>query len=86
MTPASHENGAFSLIYQRGFDKAFTLTNSIKTPFPSFENHIISNIQLESFFNTEGYEQKLIFTLVNSEATVNSNMVWIVNFPSYYNP
>ena len=40
---------------------------------------------MNAFFNTEGYEQKLIFTLVNTKKVVNSDMVWILNFPSYYN-
>ena len=36
MTPASHDNGAFSIIFQRRFDKGFTLSNEISTSFPSF--------------------------------------------------
>ena len=46
MTPASHDNGAFSIIFQRRFDKGFTLTNDISTSFPSFEDRISSNISV----------------------------------------
>lgn len=40
---------------------------------------------MNAFFNTEGYEQKLVFTMINTKKVVNSDMVWIINFPSYYN-
>ena len=42
MSPASHENGAFSIIYQRSYDKAYTLTNDETTAFPAFSDRIIS--------------------------------------------
>lgn len=84
MTPASHENGAFSIIYQRAYDKGYTLTNDETTAFPSFSDNIISHISLDALFNTEGYEQRLTFTIVNQEDVVDDEMVWIVNFPSYY--
>ena len=84
MSPASHENGAFSIIYQRNYDKAYTLTNDETTAFPDFADRIISSITLDALFNTEGYEQRLTFTIVNQKLVVNDDMVWIVNFPSYY--
>ena len=84
MTPASHENGAFSIIYQRAYDKGYTLTNEETTAFPAFSDRIISEISMDALFNTEGYEQRLTFTIVNQENVVNDEMVWIVNFPSYY--
>jgi hypothetical protein len=37
-----------------------------------------------SYFNTEGYKQDIIFTLVNTEVNVDSTVIWIINFPSYY--
>jgi hypothetical protein len=61
------------------------LINSINTVFPTFQDRIISNITVNSFFNTEGYEQKLTFSLINTKNVVNRKMVWIINFPSYYN-
>lgn len=85
MTPVSHENGQFQIIYQRGYDKAYTLTNNLRTSFPSFTPRISSNISMQAFYNTEGYEQKMVFTLTNTNKVVNSKMVWIINFPSYYN-
>lgn len=84
MTPASHENGAFSIIYQRTYDETYTLTNEISTSFPTFEDPISSNITLEAYFNTEGAEQLLEFTIYNQELAVDDEMVWLVNFPSYY--
>lgn len=66
MTPASQENGVFSIIFQRAFDKAFTLTNLIATTFPDFQDRIASDISMTSLFNTEGMEQTIIFDLVNS--------------------
>ena len=55
MTPASHDNGAFSVIFQRRYDKAFTLTNDIETSFPEFEDRIASDISMVAYYNTEGY-------------------------------
>lgn len=39
---------------------------------------------MQTFFNTEGLEQKLELNLVNTKKLINSDMVWIINFPSYY--
>ena len=52
MSPASHENGAFSIIYQRAYDKAYTLTNEQSLAFPIFGDRIISEISLDALFNT----------------------------------
>ena len=84
MSPASHENGAFSIIYQRGYDKAYTLTNEQSLAFPTFGDRIISEISLDALFNTEGLEQRLVFTIVNQDLVVDDETVWVVNFPSYY--
>jgi hypothetical protein len=51
-TPASHENGDFNIIFQRKFDKKFTLINEIKASFPALRNYIISDMSIVSFFNT----------------------------------
>jgi hypothetical protein len=50
-TPASHENGDFNIIFQRKFDKKFTLINEIKASFPALRNYIISDMSIVSFFN-----------------------------------
>lgn len=83
MSPASHENGGFSIIYQRTYDKAYTLTNQEET-LPTFGDRIISQITMDALFNTEGLEQRVTFTIVNQNLVVDDDTVWIVNFPSYY--
>jgi hypothetical protein len=85
-TPASHENGDFNIIFQRKFDKQYTLINEMKTPFPALRNYIISDMSIVSYFNTEGYDQQIDLTIKNRALSVNDKMIWIVNFPSYYSP
>ena len=85
-TPASQQNGAFNMIYRRTFDYTYTIVNSANVVFPTFTNLITSNITMTSYYNTEGYKQEIDFTIVNTELNVDANMVWIVNFPSYYSP
>lgn len=60
------------------------VNNYANVIFPSFENLVTSNISMVSYFNTEGYKQDIIFTLVNTGVNVDSDVVWIINFPSYY--
>ena len=84
MSPASHENGGFSIIYQRTYDKAYTLTNQQQTAIATFGDRIISQISMDALFNTQGLEQRLTFTIVNQNIVVDDDTVWIVNFPSYY--
>jgi hypothetical protein len=43
-------------------------------------------MSIESFFNTEGYDQQIDLTIKNRALPVNDRMIWIVNFPSYYSP
>ncbi len=85
-TPASQKNGAFNMIYRRVFDYTYTIVNSANINFPTFSNFITSNITMASYYNTEGYKQEIDFTIVNSDLNVDSNMVWVINFPSYYSP
>ena len=86
-TPASQNNGAFNLIYRRFYDYTYTIVNNYANAvFPTFKNLVTSNISLASYFNTEGYKQDVIFTITNTDVNVDSNVVWIVNFPSYYSP
>ena len=86
-TPASQSNGAFNMIYRRIYDFTYSITNNfVNVIFPSFQNLVISNISMTSYFNTEGYKQELVFTITNTNVNVDSKVVWIVNFPSYYSP
>ena len=84
-TPSSQSNGAFNMIYRRIYDFAYTIVNNYANViFPTFQNLVTSNVSMVSYFNTEGYKQDIIFTLVNTAVNVDSNVVWIINFPSYY--
>lgn len=85
-TPASQANGAFNMIYRRVYDYTYTIVNSANVIFPSFNALVTSNITLASYFNAEGFKQQIDFTIVNTDLNVDQNMVWIINFPSYYSP
>lgn len=86
-TPASQTNGAFNLIYRRVYDYIYTIVNNYANAiFPSFQNLVTSNISMLSYYNTEGYKQDVVFTLTNTDVNVDQNVVWIINFPSYYSP
>lgn len=86
-TPASQTNGAFNMIYRRVYDYTYTVVNNYANAvFPSFQNLVTSNISMVSYFNTEGYKQDITFTLMNTDVNVDSKVVWIINFPSYYSP
>lgn len=83
-TPVSQKN-AFNMIYRRKQDFAYTLVNNYQNViFPDFEALVTSDITLQSYFNTEGYKQDIVFTLINQNDKVNSLMRWVINFPSYY--
>lgn len=83
-TPVSQKN-AFNMIYRRKYDFAYTLVNNYQNViFPTFVPLVTSDITLTSYFNTEAYKQDLVFTIVNTNNNVDSNMVWVFNFPSYY--
>jgi len=86
-TPASQQNGAFNMIYRRIYDRTYTIVNNYANAiFPTFQNLVVSNISMVSYFNTEGYKQDLVFTLTNTNVNVDYNVIWIINFPSYYSP
>lgn len=86
LTPASQSNGAFNMTYRRINDYTSTIVNSANVAFPSFVTLVTSNISLASYFNTEGYKQDIKFTITNTALNIDANMVWIINFPSYYSP
>lgn len=84
-TPSSQSYGAFNMIYRRIYDFAYTIVNNYANViFPTFQNLVTSIASMVSYFNTEGYKQDIIFTLVNTAVNVDSNMVWVINLPSYY--
>jgi hypothetical protein len=85
-TPASQSNGAFNMIYRRTYDFTYTIVNSANVIFPSLNSLVTSNITISSYYNTEGYKQQIDFSLVNTALNVDQDMVWIINFPSYYSP
>ena len=75
------------MIYRRVYDYTYTVTNNfVNVIFPTFQNLVTSNISMASYFNTEGYKQDIVFTITNTNVNVDSKVVWIVNFPSYYSP
>ncbi len=75
------------MIYRRTEDYAYTMVNNYQNViFPDFEALVTSDISVSSLFNTEGYKQDLIFSITNQKDNVDSLMVWIINFPSYYSP
>ena len=85
-TPVSQLN-AFNMIYRRTHDLAYTIVNNYANViFPEFGVLETSSISLASYYNTEGFKQDLTFTITNINDNVDSNMVWIINFPSYYSP
>ena len=85
-TPVSQLN-AFNMIYRRTHDFAYTIVNNYANViFPVFGVLETSSISLVSYYNTEGYKQDIIFSLTNVNDNVDSSMVWVINFPSYYSP
>lgn len=53
--------------------------------FPALvQPNINSVIHIVPYFNTEGLEQQLIFTIENGQERVNANTVWNINLPIYY--
>jgi len=77
-----------SIIYLRIYDNTYTKQNTVASTatFPTLSSKINSLITLSTYFNTEGLEQELQFTVVNQYITVNQYSVWIVNLPRYYSP
>jgi hypothetical protein len=83
-TPVTQKN-VFNMIYRRKQDFAYTLVNNYENViFPELEALVTSDISLQSYFNTEGYKQDIVFTIINQNDKVNSLMLWVINFPSYY--
>lgn len=75
-----------SLIYLRIYDNTYTSTNtpSSTASFPSLTSKVDSLITLQTYFNTEGLEHELLFTVINQFVPITQNTVWYVNLPIYY--
>ena len=58
------------IIYLRIYDNSYTKTNTAASTatFPSLAPKVSSLITLQTYFNTEGLEHELTFTVVNQFA------------------
>lgn len=77
-----------TIIYLRIYDNTYAKTNiaSSTASFPTLTTKVDSLITLQTYFNTEGTEQELMFTVVNQFKPVTQNTIWLVNLPVYYSP
>lgn len=75
-----------SIIYLRIYDNTYAKSNTASSTaiFPSLTDKVNSLITLQTFFNTEGLEHELLFTVVNKFVPITQSTVWIVNLPIYY--
>lgn len=88
ITPSTVTQSMIGIIYLRIYDNTYSKSNiaSSTALFPSLVSKINSLITLQTFFNTEGLEQELLFTVINQYVQVDLSTVWIINFPRYYSP
>lgn len=88
ITPSTITQSTIGIIYLRIYDNTYSKSNTLTSTatFPTLVSKINSLITLQTYFNTEGLEQELLFTVINQYAQVNQNTVWIINFPRYYAP
>jgi len=86
ITPSTVTQDMIGIIYLRIYDNTYSKSNiaTSTATFPSLVSKVNSLITLQTYFNTEGLEQELQFTVINQFAIVNQNTVWTVNFPRYY--
>ena len=66
-TPSTIDQDLISIIYLRNFDNSYTVSNNEESTavFPTLSDKVNSLITMQPFFNTEGLEQQLTFTIVN---------------------
>jgi hypothetical protein len=85
-TPSTVGQDMVSIIYLRIYDNTYSQSNTLASTseFPSLASKVDSLITLQTFFNTEGLEQELLFTVVNKYAQVTENTQWVVTLPIYY--
>ena len=65
--PSTVGTDLIGLIYLRDFDSSFTTANDQESTasFPSISDKVNSLITMQPYFNTEGLEQQLTFTIQN---------------------
>lgn len=85
-TPSTIEQDLVGIIYVRKYDLSYTVYNNEESTqqFPSLSDKVNSFIIMSPFFNTEGLEQQLSFSIVNQYSPVTELTQWIINFPRYY--
>lgn len=85
-TPSTITQDLISIIYLRSYDASYTVYNNeaSTTVFPQLTDKINSLITMTPYFNTEGLEQQLTFSISNQYSAVNQYTEWIINLPRYY--
>jgi hypothetical protein len=75
-----------TIIYLRIYDNTYAKSNiaSSTSTFPALTSKVNSLITLQTYFNTEGIEQELLFTVINQFVPITQHTVWVVNLPIYY--
>jgi hypothetical protein len=88
ITPSTITQSMVGIIYLRIYDNTYSKSNTDASTslFPTLVSKINSLITLQTYFNTEGLEQELLFTVINQYVQVTLTTVWIINFPRYYSP
>ena len=86
ITPSSIEQDLLSIIYLRNYDLSYTAFNNEQSTqqFPTLADKVNSQIIMQPYFNTEGLEQQLTFTIVNQYAVVDASTQWLLSLPRYY--
>ena len=85
-TPSTVTQDMIGIIYLRNFDNTFTKSNNdaSTSTYPSLVGQINSLITLQTYFNTEGLEQEMLFTVINQYEAIPEATVWTIHFPRYY--
>lgn len=75
-----------AVIYLRIYDNTFAKSNNPASTavFPSLTSKVDSLITLQTYFNTEGLEHELLFTVVNQYVPITQYTIWVINLPIYY--
>ena len=75
-----------SIIYLRFYDNAYAKVNTASSTalFPSLTSKVDSLITLQTYFNTEGLEHELLFTVVNKYVPITQDTYWVIHLPIYY--
>lgn len=87
-TPSTVGQDMIAIIFLRLYDNTYAKTNTLSSTasFPVLTSKVDSLITLQTYFNTEGTEQELMFTVVNQFKAVTQNTLWLITLPIYYSP